>query len=172
MVMGEASEAVWTEEFRRAGRVVFPVRPRGALANLGLVWLIVVGTQVPGFGFALEDGGAGLVVRLPILAFALGFTGWCWWLVTTKRPVLTLDNDGIRVGRKRFLPWAEVGAIGIPRVIWRYWTLPVIPRDVWAKELRVDHLAARDVTALAHWLEEPLKENRRDQRSDSASGPG
>lgn len=156
--MGEASPDAWSDELRRTGKVVFTLRPRSVVLGLTLFWLFLVATQLPTLGRTLEDGGARLVYVVLLVATAVAFTGWYAWRLISRYPMLTVDHQGIRVGRKRFLPWNEVGAIGLIRGGNVHLVLPIIPKDPWAKDLTVDRTTVRDIPALARWLEQVLKE--------------
>jgi hypothetical protein len=157
-VMGDASAVAWSDELRRTGRVVFTLRPRPVLTMLPLLWLWV-GGQLFTLEKTLEVGGSRLVTMVLIFGSVLAMTGWNIWRLITRYPVLTVDHHGIRV-RRKFLPWAEVGAIGLPGGTRRYRRLPIIPKDAWGKDLTIDQSAVRDIPALARWLEELVKEQR------------
>jgi hypothetical protein len=73
---------------------------------------------------------------------------------------MTVDRQGIHRGRRLML-WTDIGSIGIPHGRGFSQTLPIIPADVWAKDLTLSQENVRDVLAFAHWLEEVLKEQRR-----------
>jgi hypothetical protein len=158
-VMGERSTEDWTEEFRRTGRVVFPLRRRPLLWQFGygcVVLVILAAYWVPhaervGLGerHALLVGG---------VVWMIGFVGGAWqWVV--QRPTLAVDHEGIRRGRK-FIAWGEIGAIGIATgPVWAR-TLPIIPRDTFAKDLRLSAMHVRDLPTFRRWLEELLAERR------------
>ncbi|WP_328994735.1 hypothetical protein OG394_09565 [Kribbella sp. NBC_01245] len=158
--MGEASPDAWSDELRRTGQVVFTLRPRAALLSVALLWLVLVATQLPTLGGSLEAGGVRLVTVWLLVATAIAVTGWYVWRLITRYPMFTVDHQGIRVGRKRFLPWSEVGASGLIRGGFAQQVLPIVPKDPWAKDLTVDRMAVKNIPALAHWLEEVLKAQR------------
>jgi hypothetical protein len=157
--MGDASAEVWAAELRRTGRVVFPQRPRAFAFKLVIAALPVV-MSVNSFPRMLEEGSFARVLAFLLLAVFVGCIGYLIWQAITRRPVLTVDREGIRSGRK-FMPWTEIGAIGIPHGPGFFQTLPIIPADVWAKDLTLSQENVRDVLALARWLEQVLKEQRR-----------
>jgi hypothetical protein len=156
--MGEAPATTWSDELRRTGQVVFTYRPRRLLAEVLQFWVIYAFIRwLSSSGRWGEDDRAWFVAL--VLAICVGFTGWYGWLLGTRRPVVTVSQQGIRVGR-RFLSWGEVGAIGIPHGFKPNRTLPVIPRDVYGKNLHISQMTVRDIPALAAWLEEELRAQR------------
>ncbi|MEU4287995.1 hypothetical protein AB0E63_07220 [Kribbella sp. NPDC026596] len=168
-VMGEAPPAVWADEFRRTGRVVFPLRRRTVLWGLaqGLPPLVLMSVfWVPD---ALEAGGAERVsVQVLGVAYvmALGFGAW---QLVTQRPAVTVDRAGIRRGRRKFVPWTEIGAIGIATgPVWAR-SLPIIAKDPWGKDLRLHQQNVRDMPALRRWLETLLEEHRRASNSGATT---
>jgi hypothetical protein len=169
-VMGDGLPEKWADELRRNRRVVFPLRPRAVLGGVGWIWLVVIATQPLSLSQGFEDGEIlPLVLGGLLILFALGVTGWYCWRLATHSPALTVDELGIRVGRKKFLPWNAVGAIGLLRGGGAMRTLPIIPKDPWGKELGIPHAAARDMKGLQQWLEELLKEHRSAERSNAES---
>jgi hypothetical protein len=157
--MGDASAEVWTEELRRTGRVVFPQRPRAFVFKV-IVLLLPCVMTAGSFPDMLEEGGFARILGFLLLALVIASLGYLVWQAITRRPVLIVDRQGIRFGRK-FMPWTDIGAIGIPHGAGVLATLPIIPADVWAKDLTLSQENVRDVLAFALWLEEVLKEQRR-----------
>src|SRR5688500_13394536 len=159
--IGDDRPELWSEELQRSGRVVFTLRPRPVLGRLALLWLVLLAIETPSLIRGPREGEDGLIAAMILLvATAVGYTGWCCWRLVTHHPALTVDHEGIRVGRKRFVPWAEVNAIGGVRgSAWRQ-TLPIVPTDSRGKELVVPQLAVRNLPALARWLENLHKEQR------------
>lgn len=157
-VMGDASAEVWAEELRRTGRVVFPQRPRALVFKALWLALSCVPAAVS-FPDMLAEGGFARVLGLLVAATFIGGVGCLVWQVITGRPVLTVDREGIRFGR-RFRPWKEIGAIGIPTGPTPFMTIPLIPNDVWSKHLAVPRDNVKDLPALTTWLTELLKAHR------------
>jgi hypothetical protein len=157
-VMGEDSPERWSDELRSTGRVVFPLRRRPMIWSLLLLLpcAVMFGFWVPD---ALDAGGpegssALVVIALWPIAIAL-FS----WQFVTQRPALTVDREGIRRGRRKFMPWKDIGAIGLATgPVWGR-TLPIIPKDVWAKDLTLHQLNVRDLPAFRRWLETLLDEH-------------
>jgi hypothetical protein len=161
MVMGEASAEVWTNEFRRTGRVVFPVRRRPVVVRLVLIVVLGTGGPVMSLGDWHARGGLRLAfVVLGLASYGI-FAGVMVWQLITQRPTLTVDDEGIRLGRKRFMAWTDVGTIGIPTGPKFFMFVPVLQRDIWAKELRIPQDNVKDIPAFAAWLTEVLAERRR-----------
>lgn len=157
-VMGDATAEVWADELRRTGRVVFPQRPRAVAFKF--VWLalpcIMMANSFPDM---LEEGGFARILAFFMATLLVAGFGYIVWQAITGRPVLTVDRQGIRFGR-RFMPWTDIGAIGIPQRP-GLGTLPIIPADVWAKDLTLSRDNVRDFHAFARWLEDVLKEQHR-----------
>ncbi|MGW6280106.1 hypothetical protein [Kribbella sp. NPDC055071] len=157
-VMGERSPEAWTTELQRTGRVVFPLRRRSVL--LGLAYVIPVTAFA---AIRMPDVlGSGRVERISIFAalvlYAVAVAAAACQLIV-QRPVVVVDREGIRRGRK-FLPWTDIGAIGLaggPSVARR---LPIIPKDAWAKDLTLHSQHVRDLPALRLWLEALLKQHQ------------
>lgn len=157
--MGDQPPEAWSAELQRDGRVVFTVRPQAVLRELGFIWaptVVVLVLRWRGLG----DDRVEQLFAAFVIALAVGTTAWQGWRLASHQTVLTVDEAGLRVGRKRFMPWAEVGAIGLVRGGRRIHTLPILPKDPWGKELIIPQAAVRSVPALAQWLEELLKEHR------------
>ena len=166
-VMGEAPPEAWAEEFRRTGRVVFPLRRRSLVMDLAQPPFVValVGFQLPR---ALDAGGAMRISYLVLVAALPLAIGFSVWQLVTQRPALTVDHEGIRF-RRKFMPWSEIGAIGIATgPVW-FGTMPIIPKDVWAKDLRLYQRNVRDLPAFRRWLETLLDEHRRSSSSGATT---
>jgi hypothetical protein len=157
-VMGDRSPGAWTAELQRTGRVVFPLRRRAVL--LGLVYVIPVtafaAIRMPD---VLDSGRVERITTFTALVlYAVAVAAAACQLIV-QRPVLTVDREGIRRGRK-FLPWTDIGAIGLaggPSLARR---LPIIPKDACAKDLTLSSQHVRDLPALRRWLEPLLKQHR------------
>ena len=62
---------------------------------------------------------------------------------------------------RTFLPWTDIGAIGIPHGLKFYMVLPIIPTNVWSKHLLLSQDNVKDIPALGAWLEKLLSERRK-----------
>jgi len=111
-VMGDASAEVWAEELRRTGRVVFPQRPR-AIAFRVVLFVLPCVMAAKTFPDMRAEGGFARSLGFLLVSLVIAGLGHLVWQASTRRPVLTVDREGIRFGRK-FRPWTEIGAIGIP----------------------------------------------------------
>ncbi len=158
--MGEETADVWTDEFRRAGRVVFQVRRRPVLIRLVVV-LLVGGYQLSSVIDSLDASTTELILRLLNFSCILFVVGFFGWQLVTRRPVLTVDHEGIHLGRKGFMAWTDIGSIALPTGTTIYRNVPVLPSDVWSKELRLPRDNVKDLPVLATWLTEILEEHRR-----------
>lgn len=158
-VMGDALPERWTNELRQDGRVVFPIRPRAVWRELGLIWLVVLVTQ----SISLAEGwgqGARPLFALLIVLIAVVTTFWHTSRLWTHYPALTVDEFGLHIGLRKSIRWPEIGAIGLLRSGLGSRTLPIIPKNTWAKELIIPQTAAKDMKALQQWLEQLLKDHR------------
>ncbi|TDD43677.1 hypothetical protein E1263_41490 [Kribbella antibiotica] len=148
---GEQTPAAWTEEFQRNGRVVFPLRRRPYVLR-GAVILFVYGLSGVSNLISLADqSGYRLLATSLRVMLLLTLIGIGSWQLITRWPILTVDAEGIRYGRA-FMAWDEVGTAGIPRGPAFFRTLPVLPANVWDKEIRIHRDNVRDLTALSAWL--------------------
>jgi hypothetical protein len=112
------------------------------------------------------DPGLELGFDLLLLTGCLAITSWYGWQLITRRPILTVNHHGIRVGR-RFLPWAEVRTIGMPYGVPFNQTLTIHPKTRTHKRLNIEQLTVKDLRALARWLYEV----RSDKLREAGLGP-
>lgn len=159
-VMGEQAPDVWMDEFRRTGRVVFPVRRRPVLIRLAVVVPLVLGTQMSSLIDLPDAGTTELIFSLISLSAVLSMLGVFVWQLITQRPTLTVDHEGIRLGRKGFMPWTDISTIAQPTGPAFYRNVPVLPANVWSKDLRLPQDNARDTAALTTWLTTLLESHR------------
>ncbi|WP_132289432.1 hypothetical protein [Kribbella sp. VKM Ac-2568] len=136
--------------------MVFPQRRRRAAIRLGIMVLFALNLVLSDARRALDQDGVGWTLLAALLcAISLVFVAGSLWPVITLRPVLTVDQAGIRLGRHE-LVWDEVGAVGVITGWQVLRSLPVIPRDVWAKSLSVPLDNVKDLEVFAGWLGELL----------------
>jgi hypothetical protein len=158
--MGDEGPDVWADEFRRTGRVEFPVRRRPVLIRLAVVVLFIGGSQMSSLIELPDAGTTEVILRLLSFSGVLVVVGFFVWQLITRRPVLTVDHEGIRLGRKRFMPWTNIGTIAEPAGPSFYRNIPVLPADVWSKDLRLPQDNVRDIPALTTWLTNLHKAHR------------
>lgn len=164
-MMGERAPEEWAGEFERAGRVVFPVRRRPLLIQLLIVLALISGSQINSL-IEMQSAGSGeRIFRLFNLALFLLGIGVIVWQLVTRRPTLVVDREGIRYGKRRFMPWSEVGTIGLVTGPKFFMNVPVLPANVWAKDVRLPQYNVRDIPALATWLTAVLKQHRANERA-------
>ncbi|MFI7063959.1 hypothetical protein ACIBL3_23435 [Kribbella sp. NPDC050124] len=143
-----ASAEVWSDELRRAGQVVFPIR-RSTVA------LRCFGPAVPiGIGIFTRpepsfpaDIMAGVMVVLWVVLVGSGV-----WHLVTKRPMVTVDDEGVRHGRRKFLPWNGIAPIQVPRQDW-FAEVSLLPTNPGVRKLTIGRDQVRDIPAFARWLE-------------------
>jgi hypothetical protein len=157
-VMGERLPEAWIVEMHRNGRVEFPLRRRSFLQFPALLLLPIALVGAGSIPDMLENGGRVLAYLLITMyvGLALGIT----WQLITRRPILVIDHRGIHQGRRRFLPWDEIGSIGPisgPKMARQ---LLVFPKDVWAKNLVLTQQNVNDLQAFRTWLTEVLTQHR------------
>jgi len=154
--MGDAGAAVWSAELERTGRVVFPQRTRRVLFRL--VFVVVLGLKAvaePVWRMFHDSENwwdiVGLIAGGGFLVMAIA----CVWQLVTRRPVLTVDPEGIRLGRraKHALPWSQIGSIGTPAGPSLVRTLAIQPTDRWANPLTVGKDHVLDLAEFSHWLQ-------------------
>jgi len=68
--------------------------------------------------------------------------------------------------RRRRLAGRPDSALDIPHDPRFIRTLPIVPADVWAKDLTLSQENIRDFRAFAHWLEHVLKDQRQPAVTD------
>ena len=159
-VMGEAAAEVWADEFRRTGRVVFPVRRKRLVIQRACFVALFAVNPALSFTEWIHAGGQRLALGLSSVVLVLVVIGLSAWQFITQRPTVVVDHDGIRTGRT-FLPWTGIGSIGIPTGPKFHMLVPIIPTNVWAKHHPLTQDNVRDIPAFATWLTDVLREHRR-----------
>jgi hypothetical protein len=120
---------------------------------------------------ALKAGGVLRIVTVVVTsAVVIGVCVSIWQLVT-QRPVLTIDSSGIRLGRRRFVPWSRIDALthldGPPGDRW----FSVVP-NVRGRKLRISQQHVRNTVAFRYWLGDVLEEQRRTTEDPRGDRPG
>jgi hypothetical protein len=121
----------WTAEFEAAGQVVFPQR-RSRLLIRGAIGLVLLGNSA---GITIqriladEMGGTMGVLRLTSLAAFVYLVGVTVWQLVTRRPVVTINREGIGLGRKTTFRWDSIARIDAPSGIPGMRSIQIQPVD-------------------------------------------
>lgn len=145
-----ASAEVWSAELRQAGRVVFPTR------RLTVVVRCFLPGVPTGIGMFIRPEPSSLAEDIMVGALVvawLGLIGLGVWHLVTGRPDVTVDQDGVRVGRRRFLPWDGMAPIYVPRPDW-FAEVRLLPTRPGARKLTIGRDQVRDLPTFARWLED------------------
>ncbi|TDO68634.1 hypothetical protein EV651_102557 [Kribbella sp. VKM Ac-2571] len=159
-VMGERLPEAWMVEWHRNSRVEFPLRRWSFMQYPGF-WFVVPGalmttSQLPSM---LDDGGWRFLAYLQIAAY-VGIVAMLVWQLVTQRPILVVDHRGIHQGRRRFMPWDEIGSIGPVSGPKMARQLHVYPKNIWAKHLILTQHHLNDLQTFQTWLTELLTNHR------------
>jgi hypothetical protein len=157
-VMGERLPEAWMVELHRNGRVEFPLRRWSFLQFPMLLVLPIAVMGASGIPDMLDSGWRVLAYLL-ITMYAALVVGIIWQLVT-QRPVLVIDHRGIHQGRRRFMPWDEIGSIGPVSGTKLIRQLPVHPKNIWAKDLVLTQQHVNDLQTFQTWLTDLLTNHR------------
>jgi hypothetical protein len=158
-VMGERLPEAWMVEWHRNGRVEFPLRRWSFLQYpvFPMAAFVVLSTwRLP----AMLDDGAWRYLAYLIIVGYVGIAILIVWQLVLQRPVVVVDRRGIHYGRRRFMPWSDIGSIGFvsgPKPVLQ---LPVQPKNVWAKNLVLTRQHVNDLSSFRLWLGELLEEYR------------
>ena len=147
----------WAAEFETAGRVVFPQR-RDRLAIRLAIFVLLMSLSVWSNVDHLRQGdvsGAVGVLRLTALAGFVGVVVLTTLQLITRRPVVTVERAGIRLGQKTagLLPWDKIARIDEPSGIPGIRTVQVQPVDRHGSTaLGIPQDNVQNLTELTHWL--------------------
>jgi hypothetical protein len=157
-VMGERLPEAWMVEWHRNGRVEFPLR-RWSFLQFPMLFLagptLLTAGRLPDM---LDDATGRFLAYLLITAY-VGLVIAIVWQLVTQRPYVVVDRTGIRSGR-RFMPWTDVGSIGLIRGPRPIRQLPIHPKNVWAKDLVLTQQHINDLESFKTWLTELLTNHR------------
>jgi hypothetical protein len=151
---GEASG--WTAELESSGTVQFPQRRRRLLVRLALICLVFANSLwsfIADLGLN-SFGGTDFFRGLSAILF-LAVAGFTLWQLMTGRPVLTVDRNGISLGRhqrRSRLQWNEIAQIADPAGIPGLRSVQILPVNVWAAGFAFGQDNVRDLDAFAVWL--------------------
>jgi hypothetical protein len=130
--------------------VQFPQRRRRLLVRLALICLVFANSL---WSF-MDDlrlnsfGGTDFFRGLTVIFF-LAAAGLTLWQLVTGRPVLTVDRNGISLGRhqrRSRLQWNEIGKIADPTGIPRLRSVQILPLNVGAAAFAVSQAKSRTST--------------------------
>jgi hypothetical protein len=152
----------WTIELERSGKVVFPQRRIRLLWKLAIFAILI--TQRAGVlitAWRREDVPGFYVTTSAILLLALlAVMGLLIWNFVTRRPLLTVDRTGVRMGRKH-LAWSEIERI-------RHTDAPlsgfvqIYPKSgKRSRRIGIQPENVKDTEGLANWLRSILEQQRR-----------
>ena len=150
-VLGESSPETWSDELRRTGRVVFPVRRKRLGIQRGCIAVLLGLDPALSFDDWLDAGGVRLGFGLLSVVLILTLVGVSAWQSITQRPTVTIDHEGIHY-LKTFLPWNEIGTIGPPHGPRMFRVLPITPTNRWSRQLTLTQDNVKDLSAFATWL--------------------
>lgn len=146
----------WTAEFESSGQVVFPQRRNRLLIRLAF-GLLLMGSSISTIVDHSRDGdmsGAMGILRLTALAAFIYVVAWSIWQLITRRPVVTVDHDGISLGlrAKDALRWSQIGTIGDPTGPAPVSSIAIQPTDRWASALTIRKDNVQELAEFSHWL--------------------
>jgi hypothetical protein len=136
--------------------LLFPQRRRRLLVRLALVCLLFANSL---WSF-MDDlrlnsfGGTDFFRGLNVIFF-LAAAGFTLWQLVTGRPVLTVDRNGISLGRhqrRSRLQWNEIGNIADPAGIPVLRSVQILPLNVWGAGFAFGQDNVKDLDAFAAWL--------------------
>ncbi|MFG1817139.1 hypothetical protein ACGFIF_25505 [Kribbella sp. NPDC049174] len=138
---------VWTDELRRTGRVVFPVRRLTVVVRCFVPAVAIGVLTVVSLNQELTLGTPETVQLVAGIVIVAALVGVGVWQLATGRPAITIDREGIRAGRRKLIPWNEIGPIPAPHAQGPLTTLQV------HRKLTITRDNVRDIQAFALWLE-------------------
>jgi hypothetical protein len=154
--------ATWTAEFDSTGQVVLPQRRKRLWIRVAIL-SVFLGNKVWSFAERGHDQLDTIfavlsLVFMAVLASAIGFT---FWQLVTRRPVVTIDRTGVRVGR-RSLAWSDIARIESPTGPPGLRTVVIAPTTrVDTRALGIHQDNASDLRTLATWLQAQHTQRRR-----------
>jgi hypothetical protein len=153
--LGDGEASGWTAALDSRGIVQFPQRRRRLLVRLAL-FCLVFANSLWSFVDDLRSnsfGGTDLFHGLSVIGF-LVVVGFTLWQFVTARPVLTVDRNGISLGRHRRsrLQWNEIGKIADPAGIPGLRSVQILPLNVWGAGFAFGQDNVKDLDAFAAWL--------------------
>jgi len=161
-----STAGAWTAEFETSGRVVFPQRRNRLLIRLAFGLLLMIGsisTIVDHVRDGDMDGAMG-VLRVTALAGFVILVVWTGWQLITLRPVVTVDLEGIRLGRrtKEVVRWSQIGSISDPTGLSLVSSIAIQPANSHATALTIGKDNVQELAEFSQWLRHLHEQQRPD----------
>lgn len=161
----------WNARLSTHGEVVWPQRQRRLVIRLAIIGLFVLNTASSLFNDVRDDEFSGFFAGFRVLTLTLWLLAIAWtvWQLVTGRPVVTVDHDGIRMGRSKRgrLAWGEVARIADPIGIPGLRSVHIFAEG-GARRIAVLNDNVEDLDAFAEWLRRVHQEH---QDRDLPAGP-
>jgi hypothetical protein len=147
----------WTTELESTGQVVFPQRRKRLWIRAAIVAIFLANSLWSLIDHLRADEMHGIVavLRVTSLGAFVYIVGITVWQLVTRRPVVTVDRTGIRVGKKpkHVFSWHEIAHIDDPSGIRGIRTVQVQPVDRHGSTaLGISQDNVLDLSELAAWL--------------------
>jgi hypothetical protein len=151
-----STATTWTAEFDTAGQVIFPQRRNRLLVRLGVGVVLLVNSIWSNIEHIRDDDMSGAlgVLRVTALAAFVYIVGLTLWQLITRRPVVTVDATGIKVGRTKRggLDWHQISRIDDPTGMSPFTTVQLHPTDRLSRALHISKDNVLELTELSPWL--------------------
>lgn len=161
----------WNAQLASDGKVVWPQRQRRLVIRLAIIGLFVLNTGSSLIDDVLDDEFTGFFAGFRVLTLTIWLLAIAWtvWQLVTGRPVVTVDHDGVRLGRSKRgrLAWGEVARIADPIGIPGLRSVHIITEG-GARRIAVPNDNVEDLDAFAGWLRRILRQHR---ERDLPAGP-
>ena len=151
-----STAAAWTNEFETSGQVVFPPR-RSRLLIRGAIGVVLLSSSLWTIAERIradDMGGTMGVLRLTALSAFIYLVGVTAWQLATRRPRVTINRDGIAVGKRLGkLTWDKIARIDDPSGLPGIRTIQIQPvnrRD--SNPLGIPQDNVHDLAELTKWL--------------------
>jgi hypothetical protein len=151
-----STATTWTTEFETSGQVVFPQRLSRLLIR-GAIGVVLMSSSLWTIAERIradDMGGTMGVLRLTALSAFIYLVGVTAWQLATRRPVVTINGDGIAVGKKMGkLTWDKIARIDDPSGIPGIRTVQIQPVDRHGSTaLGIPQDNVLELAELSQWL--------------------